>query len=82
MLCNDFRMNDCQVRLGGAIVRKLTNRIAEILAAALAAFAVYIAGFGIFDPIIVFGGQGVTGAVGVLANCQCQLLKFVQRRML
>lgn len=63
MLVNDFRMIAFKARLGGAIVRQLTNRIAEILAAALAAFAVYIAGFGIFDTIIVFGGVALTGVI-------------------
>lgn len=42
---------------------RMLNRIAEILAAFLAAFAVYIAGFGIFDTIIVFGGVALLGVV-------------------
>lgn len=42
-------------------MHKLSHRTAEVLAAFLAAFAVYIAGFGIFDTIIVFGGVAVIG---------------------
>ena len=42
-------------------MHKALNRIAEVLAAFLAAFAVYIAGFGIFDTIVVFGGVALLG---------------------
>ncbi|MCI5076967.1 TRAP transporter fused permease subunit [Oricola sp.] len=44
-------------------MRPWFNRIAEALAAFLAALAIYIAGFGIFDTIIVFGGVALLGVV-------------------
>ncbi|MFZ2102486.1 MAG: hypothetical protein WAU86_18170, partial [Oricola sp.] len=42
-------------------MNSMLKRFAEALAACLAAFSVYIAGFGIFDTIVVFGTVALLG---------------------
>ncbi len=39
------------------------NRLAELFAAALAVFAIYVAGFGVFDTIVVYGVTVLLGAI-------------------
>ena len=39
------------------------NRLAEPFAAALAVFAIYVAGFGVFDTIVVYGVTVLLGAI-------------------
>lgn len=46
-------------------MQSLVSRFADILAAALAVFAIYVAGFGVFDTIIVYG---TTVVLGIMAG--------------
>ena len=39
------------------------NRLAELFAAALAVFAIYVAGFGVFDTIVVYGVTVLLGTI-------------------
>ncbi len=49
--------------IGRNTVLFAVNRLAELFAAALAVFAIYVAGFGVFDTIVVYGVTVLLGAI-------------------